>query len=120
MLAALKNFDTDTVIVVDDSGSMRGRLWTQAGTTLAQLAAVASKYDTDGIEIQFLNSRQSRENVTNIAEVKALSSSVTPNGSTPLGIKLKSLLDVYFEKLDRNGQMKLLNYIHSHHGWCSN
>lgn len=30
---------------------------TQAGKALATLAEVASKYDVDGIEIQFLNSQ---------------------------------------------------------------
>lgn len=109
VLAALKGFDI--VIVVDDSSSMRGRRWKQAGRALAQLAVVASKYDVDGIEIQFLNSRESRENVTDITTVNALFSSVTPYGATPLGRKLKTLLDVYFKELDHNRHTKPVNYI---------
>lgn len=36
----------------------------QAGKALASLAAVASKYDVDGIEIQFLNSSTVGTHVT--------------------------------------------------------
>lgn len=68
----------DTVIVVDDSGSMAGRLWTEVGlqshaststltltaiyTTCVQardalsvLADAAAEYDQNGIDICFLN-----------------------------------------------------------------
>lgn len=74
-LEILKKYDT--VLIVDDSGSMIGERWRQvstdpqlqihnlimafnetpqAGQALAELAAVAARYDTDGIEIHFLNS----------------------------------------------------------------
>lgn len=63
----------DTVLVVDDSGSMGGALWKevrrnlhvwqrrisprlQARDALGDLANLASKYDKDGIDIRFLNS----------------------------------------------------------------
>jgi hypothetical protein len=70
-LELLRNFQT--VLIVDDSRSMKGELWKQvgrvpvwtlslhggyfqAGSALQKLAAVASDYDTDGLEIHFLNS----------------------------------------------------------------
>jgi len=82
VLEALKRFDT--VLVVDDSLSMSGKRWKQvrvsfpllsscvdpaiqAGKALATLAAIASKYDTDGVEIQFLNSEESRTGVVVIS-----------------------------------------------------
>jgi uncharacterized protein with von Willebrand factor type A (vWA) domain len=52
-LEILRKFDT--VIVVDDSGSMQGALWAEARDALASLAETASKYDADGIDVHFLN-----------------------------------------------------------------
>ncbi|GLB38866.1 putative von willebrand factor [Lyophyllum shimeji] len=108
-LATLKGFDI--VIVVDDSGSMQGSRWKKAGRALAQLAAVAAEYDSDGIGIQFLNSSESRGNVTDTETVKALFASVAPSGPTPLGWKLGKILDAYFEELDHDPRTKPANYI---------
>lgn len=48
----------DTVFLVDDSGSMAGALWREAGKALSDVARVAAHYDDDGIDIHFLNSRE--------------------------------------------------------------
>lgn len=69
----------NTVIVVDDSGSMRGKRWQevrprmqgcrmaltgrQARDALAALAEIASKYDADGIDVCFLNSKHVGNNM---------------------------------------------------------
>ena len=73
-LAILRDYDT--IIILDDSGSMQPlwdqvsdissppkiesipdprRLLSQARRALSALAVVASRYDTDGIDIRFLN-----------------------------------------------------------------
>jgi hypothetical protein len=54
----------DTIFLVDDSGSMAGALWNEAGKALAGVARVASQYDDDGIDIYFLNSRDFARKVT--------------------------------------------------------
>ncbi len=41
---------------VDDSGSMAGALWRQARGALSGIASLAGTYDSDGIDIFFLNS----------------------------------------------------------------
>ena len=41
---------------VDDSGSMAGGLWRQARGALSGIATLAGTYDSDGIDIFFLNS----------------------------------------------------------------
>ncbi|GLB38867.1 putative von willebrand factor [Lyophyllum shimeji] len=98
VLESLKRFDT--VLVVDDSASMSGSRWKQAGKALATLAAVAAKYDTDGLEIQFLNSPESRVGIVDPEAVKALFKAVRPEGATPLGTKLRALLTGYLARLD--------------------
>jgi uncharacterized protein with von Willebrand factor type A (vWA) domain len=52
-LDMLKRYDT--VILVDDSGSMAGGRWRTAKQALQDLAALAAEYDQDGIDIHFIN-----------------------------------------------------------------
>lgn len=40
-----------------DSSSMEGPLWFEARDALAGIADVAARYDTDGVDIYFLNSQ---------------------------------------------------------------
>lgn len=81
-LDILKRYNT--VIIVDDSGSMEGSRWlevcsrylrplqctvklirrsSQAREALAALADIASKYDADGIDVCFLNSKKVGNNM---------------------------------------------------------
>lgn len=52
-LETLKKYDT--VLVVDDSASMRGPRWEEAKRALSDLASIAAEYDWDGLDIYFLN-----------------------------------------------------------------
>ncbi|KAF9459593.1 hypothetical protein BDZ94DRAFT_1171336 [Collybia nuda] len=109
VLQMLSRFDT--VIIVDDSLSMMGIRWREAGKALSSLAAVASKYDSDGIEIQFLNSHTVGKNVNRTATVKEIFSSVEPGGMTPIGRKLDTLLRAYLAKLEKDPTIKPVNYV---------
>nr|GAT46486.1 predicted protein [Mycena chlorophos] len=97
----------DTVILVDDSGSMvlpgstRGRTrWWEAGDALETLAETAQQYDTDGIDIYFLNDRREARNikvaipVDVFAEIyiRQLFSQVRPSGPTPTGERLDQIV----------------------------
>ncbi|KAJ7849803.1 hypothetical protein B0H14DRAFT_2764779 [Mycena olivaceomarginata] len=69
----------DTVILVDDSGSMtlpgskKGRTrWNEAGEALETLAEAAQQYDGDGIDIYFLNNKTESLNIKSSSEVRAL------------------------------------------------
>ncbi|KAJ7274976.1 hypothetical protein C8J57DRAFT_1177829 [Mycena rebaudengoi] len=108
-LELLRNFQT--VLIVDDSRSMRGALWTQAGNALQDLAAVAAEYDTDGLEIHFLNSPVVAKQVKSAKEVEDVFNKVTPTNSTPIGRKLQSLLTSYLADLAKNPNLKRVNYI---------
>ncbi|KAJ7790975.1 hypothetical protein B0H14DRAFT_2937492, partial [Mycena olivaceomarginata] len=66
----------DTVILVDDSGSMnlpgskKGvTRWFEAGQALEALAETAQQYDTDGIDIHFLNSKRQALNMKRLDQL---------------------------------------------------
>ncbi|CAG8909760.1 unnamed protein product [Penicillium egyptiacum] len=46
-----------TIFLVDDSSSMRGELWQEAKEAIAAIAPVCTKYDSEGIDIYFINHR---------------------------------------------------------------
>ncbi|KAJ7135965.1 hypothetical protein C8R44DRAFT_662205 [Mycena epipterygia] len=108
-LELLRNFQT--ILIVDDSRSMKGELWKQAGKALQDLAAVASEYDSDGLEIHFLNSPVFAKCVKSAEQVEDVFSKVTPTNSTPMGRKLQSLLQSYLSALASNPGLKRVNYI---------
>ncbi|KAG5635853.1 hypothetical protein H0H81_009861 [Sphagnurus paluster] len=109
VLLALQRFDT--VLLVDDSSSMTGARWRQAGISLIRLATVAARYDHDGIDIQFLNSKRRASGIKDAEEVQTLFASVSPRGRTPLGARLDEILTEYCNKLKRDSQTKALNLI---------
>ncbi|KAJ7628835.1 hypothetical protein FB45DRAFT_1080163 [Roridomyces roridus] len=89
----------DTVILVDDSGSMtlpgskRGLTrWHEAGQALETLAETAQEYDGDGVDIYFMNSPKAALNVKTSTEVRLLFSKVKPSGLTPTGERLEQLV----------------------------
>ncbi|KAJ7755327.1 hypothetical protein DFH07DRAFT_491203 [Mycena maculata] len=108
-LELLRNFQT--ILIVDDSRSMRGELWKQAGKALQDLAAVASEFDADGLEIYFLNSPVFAKGVKSAEEVESVFNKVTPTSSTPIGRRLQSLLGPYLSALESNPDLKRVNYI---------
>jgi len=103
----------DTVIIVDDSGSMtQGQRWAQAGEALGQLASVASKYDQDGVDIRFLNSSKKAKGVKDPSEVENIFKKVSPGGSTPIGARFRGLLSDYFTRYAANpNKTKKVNFI---------
>jgi hypothetical protein len=46
---------SDMVILVDDSGSMAGGRWRETRTALMEVAEHAAEFDTDGIDVYFIN-----------------------------------------------------------------
>ncbi|KAL4076384.1 hypothetical protein J3A83DRAFT_4052337, partial [Scleroderma citrinum] len=89
----------DTVFIVDDSGSMQGSRWKEAKEALSGLAHIAREYDSDGLDIHFLN--HSISAVSTSAAVDKLFDDVMPQGYTPIGEKLEELLLEYIQKLEK-------------------
>lgn len=104
--------DYDTVILVDDSGSMAGGLWNMASKALAQLARRAVYYDRDGIDIHFFNATEkNRENVQSAREVVQLFQQVRPNGTTPTYSRLHAHLISYLRRFQKDPNIKKYNII---------
>ncbi|KAF3927024.1 hypothetical protein ABW21_db0204117 [Orbilia brochopaga] len=106
--------DFDTVILVDDSGSMAGGRWNQAAAALSTVVPIVTFYDQDGIDIYFLNApdHPANHNIKTPAQVMEIFSTVRPQGSTPTGRALKRILEPYLERYERSpSRTKPLNII---------
>ncbi|EED14973.1 transcription factor RfeF, putative [Talaromyces stipitatus ATCC 10500] len=84
----------DTVIYVDDSGSIQfeedGSRLTQLRQILGLIATAASKFDSDGVTIRFMNSDERGDHIRSREDAEALVSRVRFSGLTPMGTSLKN------------------------------
>ncbi|KAH8175683.1 von willebrand factor [Sarocladium implicatum] len=112
--AFLANFDT--VFLIDDSGSMNYRnRWREAEQALRAITPICTSYDSDGVDIYFLNHRPSHSSlatpagkadggyygITSASAVSDAFSRARPSGATPTGQRLRQILRPYLRKLDR-------------------
>jgi uncharacterized protein YegL len=98
----------DIVIVVDDSTSMQvGKpisRWKECREAISVIAEAALQFDSEGIDVHFLNSRRSGTCKTR-AEVDSLFQSVHLTCGTPTGAKLEELLKDYWGQLKRSRRL---------------
>lgn len=84
----------DTVIYVDDSGSIEfeenGTRKSQLRDYLGLIATAASKFDEDGITIRFMNSQERGDNIRTKEGAEALVARIRFAGLTPMGTSLRS------------------------------
>ncbi|EKM84256.1 hypothetical protein AGABI1DRAFT_88991 [Agaricus bisporus var. burnettii JB137-S8] len=84
------------VMVVDDSISMAGSLWHQAGLALTGLVStIETDFNANGIDLCFLNNPTFESNIKSHDRVESIFKSVRPEGSTPTGAKLQELFNMY-------------------------
>jgi len=102
--------DYDTIIIVDDSGSMMP-LWNQACRALEKLAVVASRYDKNGIDIHFLNHDKAGEHLKSEHDVADLFNEVSPCGPTPIGECLERVTHQLLRDVDKGKPHKKTNCI---------
>jgi len=102
--------DYDTVIIVDDSGSMEP-LWNQACKALAMLAVVASRYDRNGIDIYFLNNEKVGKHLKSEYAVQQIFTQVSPCGPTPIGECLERVTSKRLRTIDKGKPCKKTNYL---------
>ncbi|ORY56921.1 uncharacterized protein BCR38DRAFT_303540, partial [Pseudomassariella vexata] len=106
--AFLSSFDT--VLLIDNSGSMAGASWKQVKAVLQAIVPICTAHDEDGIDIYFINKPTNAlpgfemgsaggfyRNVTNLAKVEDIFSTVKPGGDTMMGRRLKEILVPYTE-----------------------
>ncbi|EIW76365.1 hypothetical protein CONPUDRAFT_158389 [Coniophora puteana RWD-64-598 SS2] len=96
----------DTVIIVDDSGSMQGERWKEAGSALAELAEVAAYYDANGIDIFFINSKTRGEGLKDPNQVRKIFDRVVPTSNTLLGMVMHRHLKNYVNKIESDLQTR--------------
>ncbi|THH14529.1 hypothetical protein EW146_g5810 [Bondarzewia mesenterica] len=94
-------FNLKTVVIVDDSTSMvEEGLWPDAREALAGVAEISGEYNTDGLDLYFLNDTTCRMNLKDRTAVLDLFNSIQPEGQTPTGKKLQEVLDKYIVLLE--------------------
>ncbi|USP80477.1 hypothetical protein yc1106_07751 [Curvularia clavata] len=94
--AFLKTFDT--IFIVDDGGSMAGRSWAEVGKALEDVIPICTTHDEDGIDVYFLNHRDSSSHYKDIASTETVAEifkNVRPSGATSTGQKITSYLERY-------------------------
>ncbi|KAE8452723.1 hypothetical protein EG329_013982 [Mollisiaceae sp. DMI_Dod_QoI] len=116
----------DTILLIDDSGSMYGSLWSDVEKLLAQLAPIITKYDDDGIDLYFLNHETEIElegqgramggyfGIRDEATVNNIfSSREEPFGdaATPTGDRLETILASYLEYYEEKRTLKQLREV---------
>ncbi|KAI0289992.1 hypothetical protein BC826DRAFT_913861 [Russula brevipes] len=79
---------------------MGGALWSEARDALAGVAELSQMKDGEGLDIYCLNGYQSRRNLRSESEVHDFFNSITPEGQTPIGAKLRQILNTYVPKIE--------------------
>jgi len=101
----------DVVLYCDDSGSMifsdNGERWNNDLQAIIKMTSeLTTIFDTDGVDVYFMNNQTSKTNITRAEEVQQLISTVQPGGVTPLGVELeKKLLMPYAHHLSQSRSM---------------
>jgi uncharacterized protein YegL len=103
----------DTRLLIDDSGSMAGRGWREVSHALSTIAPIVTEHDHDGIDIYFLNHTSRNPGALNdgvapggyrgikkAATVTEIFKTVRPQGGTPTGVRVHSILKPYMAKLE--------------------
>jgi len=98
--ASLGIADFKLVVVIDDSDSMEGRLWLEARDALAGVAEFCRQRGGEGLDIYCLNNPRYRLDMRNELDVREFFDSISPQGQTPLGAKLRQILDNYVPRIE--------------------
>jgi hypothetical protein len=88
--STLENYlrEYDVVFLIDDSGSMKGERWTEAGNALNNLTnwIIDHGWDSDGIDLRFLNHNSTFAFKTELVNGVQVSRSIASSGSVSLTI----------------------------------
>jgi hypothetical protein len=94
--------DYDTVFLIDDSTSMAGERWEQAQKAVMGVVQQAVRYDRNGIDCYFLNSKRVGKGLRVPADVEDLFAGLQPRGATPTGLRMETILRDYMSRLERS------------------
>lgn len=101
----------DTVFLVDDSPSMLGKRWDLVKQILTYSLALATQYDTDGIDIHFLNNKTANaNNIKDQAIAVEIHRQITLRGSTPILDQLSRHLNDYLRRFRLSNDINFKGY----------
>lgn len=94
--------DFDTIFLIDDSGSMAGRSWTEVSLALKAITPICVTHDPDGIDIHFLNQPDEErfKRIKSVREVERIFEEVRPGGGTRTGARLMDILGGYVRRIE--------------------
>lgn len=94
--------DFDTIFLIDDSGSMAGRSWTEVSFALKSITPICVTHDPDGIDIYFLNQpdQERFKRIKSVREVEQIFEEVRPGGGTRTGARLMDILGGYVRRIE--------------------
>ncbi|KAH9443274.1 hypothetical protein Pst134EA_027086 [Puccinia striiformis f. sp. tritici] len=100
LLCTLKRFKT--IFLLDDSASMASNgNWAEGIRVLAELVKEALLYDTEGIELKFLNSESHFKSLKSASSLIRKLKTIQPTGdSTPTETKVEEILRPYIQVLE--------------------
>lgn len=81
---------------------MAGRSWRETAAALASITPICTAHDSDGIDIYFLNARDSPsyKSITRASDVQRVFDTVRPSGGTPTGTRLNAILKPYLRECE--------------------
>lgn len=93
---------------------MAGRSWREVQAALSSITPICTAHDADGVDIYFLNHRSLASaspsqgkaaggytNVTGVAAVNHIFTTVRPGGMTPTGTRLNQILKSYLRRYEQ-------------------
>lgn len=92
--------DYDTVFLIDDSTSMAGERWAQTQKAVMGVVTQAMRYDRNGVDCYFLNSKRVGKGLRAPEDVEDLFAGLSPRGATPTGMRMEAILRDYMTRLE--------------------
>ena len=93
--------DYDTTFLIDDSPSMRGEKWELVQKILNYSTVVATRYDTNGIDVHFMNNIKANQNEVKDPDTAVkIHQNIELRGSTPTRDRLSRHLKRYLQKFE--------------------
>ncbi|MCJ1345767.1 hypothetical protein MMC31_003976 [Peltigera leucophlebia] len=93
----------DTVFIIDDSASMIDANWKEVASTVAAIAQLCTSYNSDGIEIRFLNHRPVYKRIKTLKSVKKIFKICSSTSQIPIGARLEAVLSPYVKEYAKMG-----------------